>query len=296
MNDRTDRIHGALLGLAAGDALGATLEFFTEDSIEKFHKAYGLHRDIVGGGAFGWRPGQGTDDTDLAIALARVYANGYDLYDVADGFLDWAKGKPRDIGGTTHAALAHYHVHGDPRTAGVEVWTEKAAGNGSLMRALATGLVVHDPVARANQATEISMITHADTRCVEACIAYVNIVNHLIHGMPPFDAVRLATIDAHNDDVRNSLQWALTASLENLDPSGYVLSSLEIAVWAIMQPTSLEDTLIAIVNLGDDADTTGAIAGGLLGALHGTEAIPARWVNVLEYDAEIEELVSQLAN
>jgi ADP-ribosyl-[dinitrogen reductase] hydrolase len=292
IKDKTDRIHGALLGLAAGDALGATVEFATAERIKN---TYGVHRDIIGGGAFNWRPGQGTDDTDLAIALARVYADGYSLEAVADAFLAWANGDPKDIGGTTHAALTHYRKHGNPHTSGKAVITKNSAGNGSLMRALATGLFVDDSAVRARQAAEISAITHADKRCIDACVIYADIAHYLVKGARPADAIRLASVSVPaNSPALSVLSWAPLDELHELDPGGYVLASLGVAVWAISQTNSFEDILIDIVNLGDDADTTGAIAGGLLGAHRGIQAIPLRWLNKLEYRDEIKDLVARL--
>jgi ADP-ribosyl-[dinitrogen reductase] hydrolase len=259
-------------------------------------KKFGVHCDIIGGGAFNWRPGQGTDDTDLAIALARVYADGYSLEAAADAFLKWWDSNPPDVGGTTHAALTHYSTHGNPYTSGRAVMTKKAAGNGSLMRALATGLVSGlDSVTRARHAAEISAITHADQRCIDACIVYTCMVHYLVSGAKPADAIRFAKVSVPADSpVIDILHEAPNLRLNDLNPTGYVLHSLEIAVWALTQTNTFEDILIDIVNLGDDADTTGAIAGGLMGAHRGTQAIPLRWLNKLEYRDEIESLVPQL--
>jgi ADP-ribosyl-[dinitrogen reductase] hydrolase len=151
-------------------------------------------------------------------------------------------------------------------------------------------------VTRARHAAEISAITHADQRCIDACIVYTCMVHYLVNGAKPADAIRFAQVSVPaSSPVIDILREAPNLTLEELNPSGYVLHSLEIAVWALMQTGTFEDILIDIVNLGDDADTTGAIAGGLMGAHRGVKAIPLRWLNKLEYRDEISSLVPRLA-
>ncbi len=297
----TDRIAGALLGHAAGDALGATTEFLPREEVRRRWPAG--HRDITGGGSLGWRPGQGTDDTDLTWAVLDAYlddgSGGNLIGNAADRMLAWYQAGPRDIGGTTAAALSVYQAKRDPRTSGVAVAERAmAAGNGSLMRALATGLVRTAPAQRAAEARQLSAITHADPRCVDACVAYCDLIAHLLDDVEPLDAV--TDVIDHSPvgiDVRQALANAADANLqaEKLDTSGYVLATLEVAVWAVCQPATLEDVLVEIVNLGGDADTTGAVAGGLLGARHGALAVPTRWVNRLEYQDRILGAAAPLA-
>ncbi|MFD8493303.1 ADP-ribosylglycohydrolase family protein [Amycolatopsis sp. NPDC059657] len=292
-----DRARGGLLGLAAGDALGATVEFCAP---EKIAATYGRHTDIIGGGAFRWRPGQGTDDSDMTAAVARAYADGYTLRDVGDHFLSWYRGRPRDIGGTTAFALSELAATGDPMKSGQvalrQIGQGSAAGNGSLMRALPTALARNTPAVRRREAAEISAITHADARCVQACVAYVEVAALLLDGREPADAVAAALdgLELDNDAVRQALQIDPNLPVEQLSTGGYVADSLADAVWAILQPQSLEEVLVDLVNRGDDADTTGAIAGGLLGVRDGAAAIPERWLTTLEYRDEFEKLADQL--
>ena len=157
-----DAIVGGLLGAAAGDALGATVEFMSPADIERRH---GVHRDIVGGGAFGWRPGQGTDDTDLTWAVVSGYLNteGIDsLQAIAEEFLAWFDTDPPDVGLTTREALRHLRRDGDPTTSGLTA--EHSCGNGSLTRALPTALVRADPARRWAESAQISAVTHAHRR------------------------------------------------------------------------------------------------------------------------------------
>lgn len=287
----TDAIAGALLGHAAGDALGATVEFLTPTQITD---RYGVHREIIGGGALNWRPGQGTDDTDLTWAVVAAYvAPSYSLCRVAAEFLDWYRTSPPDIGGTTHQALARLADTGDPATSGIS--GERSCGNGSLMRALPTALVLTDPEQRRRETAEISAITHAHPRCVDSCIAYNEIAAALLDGRSVDEAIAAARQLDLDPAVRTALATPAATPLTELRTSGYVIDSLACAVWAIQQPTDLETTLVALVNRGDDADTTGAIAGGLLGLTSGPGGIPARWRTRLEYAERLTLAASHLA-
>ena len=289
-----DRITGGLLGLAAGDALGATVEFLSPGEISRRH---GVHRDICGGGVFGWRPGQGTDDTDLAYAVARAYAAGYSLERVADGFVDWLDSRPVDVGGTTAAALGELRRTRDPALSGHAVADRAmSAGNGSLMRCLATGLVRSDVTERRAEAVAISAITHADRRCTQACAAYCDLVSYLLDGASPDEAV--ATVLATSPmgaDVAQAVAGAGGLIGAELDTSGYVVATLQVGVWALLQRRPLEDVLVDVVNLGGDADTTAAVAGGLLGVRDGAGAIPPRWLARLEYGPTLAALAPSLA-
>jgi ADP-ribosyl-[dinitrogen reductase] hydrolase len=289
--DRGCRAAGGLLGVAVGDALGATVEFHTPKEIAA---RYGVHREIVGGGAFGWRPGQGTDDSDLTACVARTYAEGYELDGVARRFLQWYAGGPRDVGGLTARALDWLGQHHDPLLSGAAATRGDDAGNGSLMRALPTALATADRDRRLREAAEISAVTHADERCVQSCQVYVEIAAGLLDGLSVHEALSQAWRLARHPEVVAAVDIDPATDVAKLRTSGYVIHSLAAAVWAVQQPSGFEETLVALVNRGDDADTTGAIAGGLLGVRHGVDAIPARWLERLEYRAEFEELAARL--
>jgi ADP-ribosyl-[dinitrogen reductase] hydrolase len=286
-----DRITGGLLGVAAGDALGATVEFCSPERIAAEH---GVHTEIVGGGMFGWRPGQGTDDSDMTAAVARSYAAGYRLEDVADGFLRWYAGGPRDIGGLTARALGWLREHRDPRRSGAAATSGDDAGNGSLMRAIPTALARAGRPTRLAEAAEISAVTHSDRRCVEACQVYVEVAAGLVEGLSVVDALTAAAPLATHPAVVDALRTDPTRPVETLRTSGYVIHSLAAAVWAVQQPRTLEELLVEVVNRGDDADTTGAVVGGLLGVRDGADAIPRRWTERLEYGPEFTALAHRL--
>lgn len=285
-----DRIGGGLLGVAAGDALGATLEFMSATQIER---RYGVHREITGGGAFRWRPGQGTDDTDLTWAVLDAYLDGpFTLEKAADNMLEWFHTGPADIGGATAEALRRLERTRDPRASGAT--RESSCGNGSLMRCIPTALARADATTRRRELAEISAVTHAHVQCTDSCVAYGEIVNSLLEGAGVADAVAAARSLSLHPKVRGALDIDPLLPVDRLRTSGYVIDSLGCAVWAIQQDKCFEDVIVALVNRGRDSDTTGAIAGGLVGVLQGMEAIPARWRQRLEYHDRLVSAVPHL--
>ena len=288
--DLTDRIAGGLLGVAAGDALGATLEFMSPAQIKRKH---GVHREITGGGPFRWRPGQGTDDTDLTWAVLAAYLDGpFTLNKAADNMLEWFHSGPPDIGGATAEALGRLHRTGDPRTSGVT--RESSCGNGSLMRCIPTALARADLGVRRRELAEISAITHAHVQCTDSCLAYGEIVNALLEGAEVDEALAVARSLNLHPTVREALDIDPRLPVDRLRTSGYVIHSLGCAVWAVQQDATFEEVIVALVNRGDDTDTTGAIAGGLVGVSQGVDAIPARWRRKLEYRDRLLDAVPRL--
>lgn len=299
-----DRISGALHGVAIGDALGATLEFMDRSAVALAFPDG--HREIIGGGHFEWRPGQGTDDTDLTFvvidAIEQAEALDHAVRAAADGMLAWLDADPPDVGGATAASLGRYRTRRDPTSSGAG---EGARGNGSLMRTLPIGLARSDPDRRRAEAAAISRITHDDRECVDACIVHCELASALLEGCSPTEAVGRATIessvaavaDAVGRGAARSLGDAIAAGQvpEVHGNAGYVLDSLSIAVAALVDPRPAAEILIDVVNLGGDADTTGVIAGGLLGVRDGMAAWPTRWVEVLEYRPRLDPAAIMLA-
>lgn len=313
-----DRMTGALLGVHAGDSLGATVEFESWAAIRRRYPQ-GV-RDVVGGGPFRWPAGHATDDTDLtrAVLLAHLDAlvtPGQDVVRLAaDRMLDWYEGRwpgrepgsrPRDAGGATVKGLERYRRSGDPRQAGAGAG---AAGNGSLMRCLPTALAEPDPDRRVVLAVEISAVTHDDPRATAACAAYTATVAALVAGAEPEASVqqgiRIARM-LRNDAVVGAVELGRSLSPAGMaatgqthlpdEGAGYVLDSLSLAVAAVLDPRPLEDVLVDIVRLGHDTDTNGAIAGGLLGARDGAAAVPPRWRDRLQFADEFTLAARTLA-
>ncbi|HKD97675.1 MAG TPA: ADP-ribosylglycohydrolase family protein [Micromonosporaceae bacterium] len=308
-----DRVAGGLLGVHAGDALGATVEFSDWAAVRLAYP--GGVTEIVGGGPFGWSPGHATDDTDLTRAVLLAYlAPGPDVVrTAADHMLAWLRGDwpdrsagsgPVDIGGATARGLAAYQRTGDPRRAGAGIGN---AGNGSLMRCLPTALAVADPPRRVRESMEISAITHDDPRCTVACAAYNEIAAALLGGVPPDAAVRegeRTAADLGSADVAEAVGYgrqldlkraAATGDTGRVGGAGFVLDSLSLAVAAVLDPRPLPEVLVDVVRLGMDADTNAAIAGGLLGVRDGVAAIPSRWVARLQFAGEFTAAAARLA-
>lgn len=312
---RRDRIAGALLGVHAGDALGAGVEFDSWEYIRFRHP--GGVREIVGGGVFEWPPGHATDDTDLtrAVALACLAPGDDVARTAADRMLDWYEGRwpgrepgsrPRDVGGATEDGLVAYARTGDPDTCGAG---EGRAGNGSLMRCLPTALAVRDRARRIRESTRISAVTHDDARCTVACAAYNELAAALVDGAGAADAVRAgataaaelagpAVAVAISDGQRLDLaELARTGRTRSPDfGSGFVLDSLAIAVAAVLDPRPLPAVLVDVVQLGNDTDTNAAIAGGLLGARDGAASIPERWLSRLQFRDEFTAFATAFAD
>jgi len=266
-----DRALGAYLGLAAGDALGATVEFMLPREIQ--HQ-YGVHKDIVGGGWLKLKPGQVTDDTEMSLALgsALIASDGWDANAVADAFVAWLKSKPLDIGNTCRRGIQRYMVQGS--LSGPV--NEGDGGNGALMRILPLVLATHsDDAAFRRQAVAQAHITHNHPLSDIACLAIGEMVRVLLNG-------------GGKDECR-ALTDVLVAEYPKFrfDPypgraSGYIIDTVQTVLHHFFTTDSFESCVVETVNCGEDADTTGAIAGMLAGALYGFPSIPQRWLNKLE--------------
>ncbi len=250
---RSDRTLGALLGLSVGDALGATVEHMDPAAIRS---VYGLHKEIVGGGVALWPPGTPTDETAFVLNVARVYGADFSIDAVVAAHRAWENAGPRDAGRTT--------------------------GSAGLLRAIAAGLVQHDPHERAGDAAALSRISHPQPGDVDAAVAIADLVAHLVGGVGADTAVELVLQDSPiRKQIRDLLGRALHADKARLPTSGSASDTLLVGVWAVVHDASFEDVLVTIVNRGGDADACGALAGCLLGARDGASVIPQRWRDAL---------------
>lgn len=312
------RVVGALLGVHAGDSLGATVEFLPHSQIARKYPD-GV-RDIIGGGPFRWTPGHATDDTDLTRGVLLAYYDYQHRDDIArlaaDYFLMWLDGdwpdrrvgsQPVDIGGATREGLWKYEESGDPDRAGAG---HGSAGNGSLMRCIPTGLFQTDPEKMIVESQRISAVTHDDERCKNACAAYNAIVSALVKGVSPAEAIASGMkvaqkLEGSEGQVSKAIEVGKSLDIAHMaqnGPSrqlpfqctGYVLDSLSLSVAAILDDRDLEDVLIDIVRIGGDTDTNGAIAGGLLGARDGESAIPERWREKLQFGDEFRKVALEI--
>lgn len=291
-----DRYRGALVGAAVGDALGATLEFMSREDIAR---QFGQLRDIVGGGWLHLPKGEVTDDTQMALCIARSLAErgAFDGDDIAARFVEWYRSNPPDIGNTTRDALVRLAAGVPWQEAGRQTHEKMRpndASNGSVMRCAPVALYARaDPEANARYSAGSSRITHANPLCIAGCVALNAAIAALLTD-PNANALAVAVSATDDETVRASLLAVPDQNAESLDAGGYVLATLQSSFWALMAHDTLEDAIIAAVNLGQDADTTGAVAGALAGARWGYSAIPDRWLDVLRGRKDLVALADQL--
>jgi ADP-ribosyl-[dinitrogen reductase] hydrolase len=297
------RYQGALLGLAAGDALGTTLEFRSPGTFRPI-------RDVVGGGPFGLEPGQWTDDSAMALCLADslVSCRGFDAADQMSRYLRWYRegylsstGRCFDIGNTVSAALRRFEREGNPFAGSSD---PRSGGNGSLMRLAPVPLAyARQPAEAVRLAGEMSRTTHAAPEPVDACRYYAGLILGALRGEPKERLLepRYTPVPGlwENEPLSERIDRVAAGSFKTKRPpeirgTGYVVDALEAALWAFWSTDSFEDGALAAVNLGDDADTTGAIYGQLAGAYYGVEGIPERWCSRLALGEQIRRLVDAL--
>lgn len=292
-----DRAVGALVGLAVGDAVGTTLEFKHPGSFTPID-------DMVGGGPFGLKPGQWTDDTSMAMCLAEsiLDVGGMDLADQLRRYVSWRRdgywsstGTCFDIGGTTSSALARFERTG----AVVDEWIdEEAAANGSLMRLAPIPIRWNKDLGEAaEKAAESSRPTHPAERPVDACRVYAVMIAALIQGVSAEEVLdgkfwQLGPLEPRVEAVVRG-SWREKEPPE-IRGSGYVVDALEAALWAVGGATGFRDAILRAANLGDDADTTAAIAGQLAGARWGYSAIPLEWRNKITDGERITAIAGRL--
>lgn len=289
-----DRARGALLGLAVGDALGTTLEFKPKDSYQPL-------TTVVGGGPFSLKAGEWTDDTSMALALATSLAEkgGLDERDLMERFCAWAEkgeyshnGRCFDIGITVRGALGRFRKSGNP----VEGSTDpQSAGNGSLMRLAPVAILfAFDPEARLDVARRQSAVTHGAEEAVEACAAYADLVAEAIQGWSKAQVFTPRSGWAPEKVARAMRMETVGWDRKQVRGSGYVIHSLESVLWAVGNARDFREAVLLAANLGEDADTTAAIAGQLAGALWGASGIPKEWLDLLAWRARIAALADRL--
>ncbi len=302
-DERHDRITGALLGLAAGDAVGTTVEFSPRGSFEPM-------TDMVGGGPFNLEPGQWTDDTSMALCLATslVDQNGFDPTDQVERYLRWQKegylsstDRCFDIGGTVAGALAAYGKSNLPYSGPTG---ERTSGNGSLMRLAPVPMAWHrHPATAVALAGQSSRTTHGSRLCIDACRFFAGLLLGAFDGVDREElfssgwspVAGLWEAEPLEARVREIAEGSFKSkSPEALPASSFVLHTLEAALWAVWTSNDFEQAVLAAANLGADADTTAAVTGQLAGALYGASGIPAGWLQKLAHRELIEKLADRL--
>ena len=311
MNIEQNRLQGIAVGATVGDALGMPLEF------QPARPVYDLQSEMTAGPL---PAGSFTDDTEMALALAEslLAHDPLDPDDLAQRFTAWYHSNPPDIGIHTSQVLGMV-ANGEP-------WQEAArkaqdqdpdnASNGSLMRAWPVAVARWQQRNRLVEESRLqSLVTHTHPDCVSSCVLLNLMLYELVHrpaDTPPDAALRDAISIAADQadlaaDLRLLVELAGVRSRETLANTGWVRHTVECALWAVLTTRSFEEALVQAVNLGEDADTTGSVAGAIAGALYGLEAIPRRWKDALHgeyplgsgrfWNAEnLQNLADQLAD
>jgi ADP-ribosyl-[dinitrogen reductase] hydrolase len=299
--DLRDRYRGALLGLAVGDAVGTTLEFKPPGSFEAID-------DMIGGGPFGLEPGQWTDDTSMALCLAEsLIERGFDPEDQLRRYVRWwregylsSTGRCFDIGTTTRTALAEFERTGRPDAGPTDPYS---AGNGSIMRLAPVPMrYASDKREALRLAGDSSLTTHGAPAAIDACRYFALLIVAALHGQTRDEFLNAHTPGPggwYRKPYVREVELVAAGSFLTKEPpeirgTGYVVESLEAALWAFDRTDTFRDAVLAAANLGDDADTTAAICGQLAGAYYGASAIPDEWLEKLAMRERIQELADAL--
>jgi ADP-ribosyl-[dinitrogen reductase] hydrolase len=295
MSSLEDRYRGCLIGLACGDALGGPVEFVSRESMdERFPN--GL-REFIGGGWLHLDPGEITDDTQMALDVARslcAFPEG-NMTDLADRFLDWRHSQPKDIGNTTRDALDRL-AQGTPwNKAGAQTFQNRgprdSAGNGAIMRCAPVAMRFRsEPDRLRDVSVDVSRITHANPLCVWASVAVNQAIAGLLNGASIPDAIEASTVGIDIPEVTAALALAINGERRAIRSGGFVLDTLTAAFWSVLRTSSFEEAIVTAVGLGGDTDTTGAVTGALAGAHYGHDAIPSRWSETVQHRTELTSL------
>ena len=303
-----------MLGVIVGDALGDPVQFMSREEIAG--RAAGPVTGMESGGVFHMPEGTWTDDSSMALAaLDSIRRLGkVDLKDIMIRFIDWYEdgaytpfGQAFDMGNTCSAAIERFERERDPMTCGGT--SEHANGNGSLMRIMPVCLYAYEKKPDDQEAVkiihEVSGLTHNHLRAKIACGLYYFCVKEILAGEGGLTDRLQKGLDHglsfYERDIANRVQLSYYGRLRDLKvfseipesgirSSGYVVDSIEAAIWSLIRTGSFKECLLTAVNLGDDADTVGAIAGGLAGLYYGCDGIPEEWRAVIQRRDWIEEM------
>lgn len=309
IQSRTSTVVAGIVGLAVGDALGVPVEFESRTSLDRdpvtSMREFGTHNQPAGT----W-----SDDTSLTLCLAEsLCETGVDFHDQAQRFVGWLMraewtphGRVFDVGHTTSDAIFALDSGVEPTAAGPT--SEFSCGNGSLMRILPVAfyLAYAEPQQRIHTAMQCSRLTHGHVRCQLACALFVEVAASIVRGRTIEDAVEMAQtqlkeiIESRYATELKPFERLLSPGIEQHDRSkisgsGYVIDCLEASLWCAIRAKDYSEGVLEAVNLGDDTDTTGAVAGALLGLRFGIGGIPAPWIDSLARKNDILALANRFA-
>lgn len=294
-----DCARGVLLGLACGDALGRPVEGWPADAIAD---EYGTLDEMVGQGAHRLPAGSVTDDTEMALCLARSLAERgtFDPDDVARRFVRWYETGPTGIGSTTRRVLDRISRGQDWETASEAVWEAspegRNAGNGSVMRCAPLAVALADDRGELVAASRTSSrVTHADPRCTAGCALLNCTIAGLLHGDPPREAFEAARSRVDfPQTLRDAVAPVPDVPRADLAVTGYVVDTLVTALQVGLTAGGAREAIVDAVNLGGDADTIGAVTGAIAGARFGAADLLDGWLSTLASRRELETLADEL--
>lgn len=288
-----DKIKGVIFGNAIGDAIGLGTEFMPKDMVTaRYPEGLAEYGQIVQDGhRRRWKPGEWTDDTNqmLCILNSLVIHEEVDVLDIANEIWKWAHSDGRGIGRTVYGAIASSLFKENPLEVARKNWErsqKKSAANGGIMRTAILGIWDYKNSSNIKyNAEQVCKITHYDPRCVGSCVMVCLIISALLQEQTANDSLlQYALSEGDNYDIRirqyldKHLQPDI-ACLELYEPSsiGYTLKALSAGLWALQYANSFEIGISSIIHEGGDADTNGAVAGAILGAKFGYNALPSHW-------------------
>ena len=313
---KLNKVVDALLGVAIGDAVGVPYEFTSREEMQANPAT-----DMIGHGTYNQPKGTWSDDSSLTLCLAESLVGGYNLKDMSERFIKWvdeaywtAHNQVFDIGITTSIAISRLRElidegNLDELKRQKDYGNERDNGNGSLMRIIP--LLFHikgKPIKEQfNIVWEVSALTHRHIRAAMSCMIYLNLAEKLLEGIDKLDAYKEMRVEIaelwdaidlsekerkHFDKViQNDIR---DTSIDDLKTGGYVIEVLESSIWFFLNKNSYKDTILSIINLGHDTDTSAAIAGGLAGLYYGRKGMPEKWVASLARLDDIVELANKL--
>lgn len=319
MDPIQDYYRGALVGAAVGDALGATVDALTRSEVRS---RYGVHREVVGGGRLNLEAGEVGIDTALALAVAQSIAehpDEIDLRDIVKRMGEYFAQQPEakeGAGPVTRAVLSSLKPRAKDLFAVsqkvAQEFADEAAGSGPLARVAPIGMLRRlMPKELIVDTINVCRLTHYDQRCVDACLAFNFGISYLTSGKDPskllFKTWRFVTEARESKEYRQMVGTSVPSAdmvkalkavnkiqYEDLQPHGAAIPITQAAYWLVLNAIDFEEGLVRAVNLGGDAATLGAVAGALLGARFGEQAIPERWLETIKIRADLEAIADRL--
>ena len=313
---KSNKVVDALLGVALGDAVGVPYEFTSREELQANPAT-----EMIGHGTYNQPKGTWSDDSSLTFCLAESLIGGYDLKDISEKFIKWvdkaywtAHNQVFDIGITTSIAISRLRElidegNLDELIRQKDYGNDWDNGNGSLMRIIP--LLFHikgKPIKEQFEIVwEVSALTHRHIRAAMSCMIYLNLAEKLLEGKDKVNAYKEMRVEIaelwdaidfpekerkHFDKlIHNDIR---DTPIDDLKTGGYVIEVLESSIWFFLNKDSYKDTILSIINLGHDTDTSAAIAGGLAGLYYGREGMPEEWVASIARLDDIVELANKL--